>query len=164
MHEANGGNTGNGSDEIYDTPGEFELVIAQLKTRIHEHGPLLSKSRKRAEIALVHPVLNYMDWDTSDPALVLPDYEGAHYALVWQSEIKALITCRTLNRTTIYTGDDKLELCDRKRIRHLLITDGNRWTLRNTLIPSRNPTSCRISDESLSDTACTLRRIFAEIG
>ena len=38
------------------------------------------------------------------------------------------------------------------------------WILRNTLIPTPKPLSCRISDESLSDTAHTLHKIFAAIG
>lgn len=150
--------------ETYEMPGELETVIAQLRTRIQEHRITLSQSRKRTEIALVHPVLNYMDWDVSDPAMVMPEYEGAHYALVWRSEMKALITARTLTETSNYHGDDKIGLCNQKGITNLLITNGDRWMLRNALSPSRKPLQCRISDESLADTAHNLRRIFAAIG
>lgn len=164
LPEATKDNTTDGPIEIYNTPGELEIVIAHRRAKIQEHGILLSQGCKRTEMALVHPILNYMDWDTWDPTLVLPDYEGAHYALVWQSKIKALLTSRTLSETTSYNGDDKIDLCDRKSIPYLLITNGNRWILRNALIPSQKPLSCRISDESLSDTAHTLHRIFATIG
>ena len=164
LSEATEDNITNGSLETYNTPGEIEIVIAQLRTKIQEHGILLSQSRKRTEITLVHPILNYMDWDTSDPALALPNYEGAHYTLVWQSETKALLTSRTLTETTSYNGDGKIDICNRNRTPHLLITNGDRWILRNALIPTPKPLSCRISDESLSDTAQTLRKIFATIG
>ena len=67
---------------------DLELVIEQIKRRIREHESLLSQNRKRTELALIHPILEFMEWDASDPELVIPAYRGEDYALVRNSRPK----------------------------------------------------------------------------
>ena len=97
-------------------------VIETLKERIASHGPALQQNETRTRMALIDPLLQALGWDTSEPAVVRPEYSAgngrADYALLGQVK---------------YAG----------------LTDGNRWILDNVSVFSGER---RVLDISLSET------------
>ena len=61
-------------------------VIETFKKRIAVHGASLRENETRTRMALIDPLLQALGWDTSDPAMVLPEYDvsgrKADYALL----------------------------------------------------------------------------------
>ena len=61
-------------------------VIETIKERIATHGDSLRTSETRTRMALIDPLLQSLGWDTSDPAMVAPEYSAgngrADYALL----------------------------------------------------------------------------------
>ena len=49
-------------------------AINILKERIHTHEPDLQANETRTRMALIDPLLQALEWNTSDPALVTPEY------------------------------------------------------------------------------------------
>ena len=49
-------------------------VINTLKKRIQTHGAVLKVRETRTRMALIDPLLKVLGWDTSDPALVIPEF------------------------------------------------------------------------------------------
>ena len=64
---------------------ELVSVIETIKECINTHGPSLRQNETRTRRALIDPLLQVLGWDTSDPALVTPEYRvdvgWADYAL-----------------------------------------------------------------------------------
>ena len=50
-------------------------VIETLKERVQTHRQDLQANETRTRMALIDPLLQALGWDTTDPALVLPEYE-----------------------------------------------------------------------------------------
>ena len=50
-------------------------VIETLKERIATHGATLRENETRTRMALIDPLLQALGWDTSEPAVVLPEYD-----------------------------------------------------------------------------------------
>lgn len=141
---------------------DLELVIELIKQRISDHSPLLSQNRKRTELALVHPILSYMDWDTGDPDLVIPEYYGKDSALVSNSTPKAILTVSSLNRKS--TGlDKKLKYCEMNFIRYLIETDGNLWQIHSALSPQREFPRAYLTVQPTHEAADSLTSIFRTI-
>ena len=61
-------------------------VIETLKERMATHGATLRQSETRTRTALIDPLLRVLGWDTSEPAVVRPEYRvdvgWADYALL----------------------------------------------------------------------------------
>ena len=61
-------------------------VIETLKERIEHDGETIGSNEIRTRTALVDPLLNALGWDTTDPAMVIPEYAAgggvADYALL----------------------------------------------------------------------------------
>ena len=64
-------------------------VIETLKERIASHGPALQQNETRTRMALIDPLLQALGWDTSEPAVVRPEYSAgngrADYALLGET-------------------------------------------------------------------------------
>ena len=48
----------------------------RLKERISTHGALLRQNETRTRTALINPLLQALDWDTSDPLMVISEYSS----------------------------------------------------------------------------------------
>ena len=141
---------------------DLELVIEQIKRRIREHESLLSQNRKRTEIALIHPILEFMEWDTSDPELVIPAYRGEDYALVRNSRPQAILASRKLHSNYNWTNK-KLEYCESNMILYLINTDGDHWQIHSALSPKREFPKVYITKQPTPEAATSLYRIFDAI-
>ena len=66
-------------------------LVETLRERIESHRAILSQSEALTRYALIDPLLRELGWDTSDPAMVVPEYSSgtgsADYALLqqWQA-------------------------------------------------------------------------------
>lgn len=141
---------------------DLELVIELVKQRINDHGPLLSQNRKRVELALVHPILAYMDWDADDLDLFVPEYYGKDSALVSNSTPIAILTVSALHRKS--TGlDKKLEYCETNFIRYLIETNGNHWQMHSALSPQREFPKADLAQQPTHEAADILTSIFRTI-
>ncbi len=49
-------------------------AIDILKERIRTHVPDLQANETRTRMALIDPLLQVLEWDPADPALVIPEY------------------------------------------------------------------------------------------
>ena len=50
-------------------------TIETIKARIATHGTALRENETRTRMALIDPLLQALGWDTSDPSLVLPEFD-----------------------------------------------------------------------------------------
>ena len=55
---------------------ELITVIETLKQRITDHGAILQDNETRSRMALIDPLLQVLGWDTTDPFLVIPEYDA----------------------------------------------------------------------------------------
>ena len=55
---------------------ELITVIETLKQRITDHGAILQYNETRSRMALIDPLLQVLGWDTTDPFLVIPEYDA----------------------------------------------------------------------------------------
>ena len=55
---------------------ELITVIETLKQRITDHGAILQDNETRTRMALIDPLLHVLGWDTTDPFLVIPEYDA----------------------------------------------------------------------------------------
>ena len=55
---------------------ELITVIETLKQRITDHGAILQDNETRTRMALIDPLLQVLGWDTTDPFLVIPEYDA----------------------------------------------------------------------------------------
>ena len=138
---------------------ELELVIEQIKRRIREHQTLLSQNRKRTELALVHPILEFMEWDASDPELVIPAYRGEDYALVRNSRIKAILAVQPLN-SKIFKAATRVNFCKDNYIPCLIETDGDIWKMRNVILSEGEIVNVKLTRQPTPEAATGLYRIF----
>ena len=141
---------------------ELELIIEQIKRRIREHESLLSQNRKRTELALIHPILEFMEWDTSDPELVIPAYRGEDYALVRNSRIKAILAAQPLN-SKIFKAAKRVNFCKDNYIPYLIETDGDIWKMRNAILTQREIINVKLTRQPTPEAAASLYRMFDAI-
>lgn len=110
-------------------------VINTLKKRIQTHGAILKVRETRTRMALIDPLLKVLGWDTSDPALVIPEFDfknqkRADYALldsannpVFVLEAKKLYEPldNHTGQMAVYAFNDGIPYAG--------LTDGNSWRM-----------------------------------
>ena len=73
---------------------ELITVIETLKQRITDHGAILQDNETRSRMALIDPLLQALGWDTTDPFLVIPEYDAGggqvDYALLGKKGARSL--------------------------------------------------------------------------
>jgi predicted type IV restriction endonuclease len=109
-------------------------VIETLKERIAAHGTALRENETRTRMALVDPMLAALGWDTSDPALVLPEYAAAHgradYALVApDGKPAALIEAKKLGEALAPHRLQMLNYSNAVGVAFAGLTNGDHWEL-----------------------------------
>lgn len=114
-------------------------VIETLKARIDDHGTVLRENETRTRMALIDPLLTALGWDTSDPALVTPEYSISHgradYALLTKPDAKpvAVLEAKKLDEPLDGHRMQMLNYANISGIPHTGLTDGNRWELYKAL-------------------------------
>ena len=115
-------------------------TIETLKLRIVAHGASLRQNEIRTRAALIDPLLQALGWDTTDPALVTPEYRvdigWADYALLGVgNKPAAVVEAKRLGSIVENHLDQAVGYCIQHGIAYVGVTDGNNWQLYRTFEP-----------------------------
>ena len=117
---------------------ELIAVIETLKQRIADHGPTLGVSETRTRVALIDPLLQVLGWDTTDPSIVMPEYDvsgrKADYALLGQNSLPtATVEAKKLGEPLHSHLEQMIDNANRVGVEFAGITDGDQWELYKVL-------------------------------
>ena len=111
-------------------------TIETIKGRIDTHGATLRENEIRTRMALIDPMLQALDWDTSDPTMVAPEYSAgngrADYALLGDAmNPVAFIEAKHFGEPLVRPQheDQLFTYALRQQVKFAALTDGNRWIL-----------------------------------
>ena len=140
-------------------------AIIRLKAHIQEHRSVLQGNEIRTRMVLVDPLLVALGWNTTDPSMVLAEYDisgyRADYALldgdgkpVVFIEAKRLGVNLTPNRMQV------INYANITGVPYAVLTDGNRWELYDVFdqkpIDERCLLQVCIADQTSNDCASQL--------
>ena len=119
---------------------DLVAIIETLQHRIATHRADLQANETRTRMALIDPLLTALGWDTSDPALVTPEYRvdagWADYALRSGGENPAaVVEAKRLGSFVENHLDQAVGYCITQGIPYAAVTDGNNWQLYRTFEP-----------------------------
>ena len=111
-------------------------LVETLRKRISAHRAALSQSEALTRYALIDPLLRELGWDTSDPAMVIPEYrvpnnQIADYVLFHDDRPAMVVESKKLDES-LQGGralDQGILYCAHTGASYFLLTDGNRWEL-----------------------------------
>ncbi len=110
----------------------FDLVN-ELKLRIGEHESQLRSNEIRTRYALIDPLLCELGWDTSDPALVTPEYVvgsgRVDYALLRNGKPVLMVEAKKLGEDLRGAVLQGVSYAWQQGASHFAVTDGQRWQL-----------------------------------
>ena len=110
---------------------ELVTTIEKLKARIERHQTELRKSEALTRYALIDPLLRELGWDTSDPALVMPEYDvdgkRADYALLEGDKVVVFLEAKRLDEPLANHRDQVTNYANNLGIRYPVLTNGNQW-------------------------------------
>ena len=142
-------------------------VIETLKERIATHGPALRENETRTRMALIDPLLKALGWDTSDPAMVLPEYDvsgrKADYALLGGGgSPSATVEAKKLGEPLASHRMQMLNYSNASGVEYAGLTDGDKWELYEVFKRGQLEER-RILDLSISDAPahqCALKLLL----
>ena len=118
-------------------------VIEILRERLQTHRQVLEAYETRTRMALIDPLLQALGWDTTDPALVLPEYEVSgqrerpDYALLdGTSEPVALVEAKRLDESLASHRMQIVNYANLSGVPYAGLTDGNHWELYKVFDPA----------------------------
>lgn len=115
-------------------------LVETLRSRIEKHSDALKASEALTRYALIDPLLRELGWDTSDPAVVVPEYRSgsgsADYALLTTGGPAVMVEAKKLG-TPLQDSVilQVLNYCQMEGTKHFAITDGARWGIYDTHKP-----------------------------
>ena len=113
-------------------------VIESLQEHIRRDGDTIGSNEIRTHTALVDPLLNALGWDTTDPAMVIPEYAAgggvADYALLKvmpdeNTPVIAFIEAKRLNEPLESHRAQMLNYANMSGVKYAGLTNGDRWEL-----------------------------------
>ena len=114
-------------------------TIETIKDRIDRHGASLRQNETRTRAALIDPLLQALGWDTTDPALVTPEYRTggwADYALIGPgNRPAAIIEAKRLGSVVENHLEQAVGYCIQEGIAYAGVTDGSHWQIYRTFEP-----------------------------
>lgn len=116
-------------------------LLETLSQRIDEHGAALKRSETLTRYALIDPLLRELGWDTSDPAMVMPEYVSpsgsADYALFDGDNAAPLmvVAAKPLGETLQDATVPGILHCITDGIRYFAVTNGQAWDVYETHKP-----------------------------
>ena len=116
-------------------------VIETLKARIQTHQQELEANETRTRMALIDPFLQAMGWDTTDPTLVLPEYDlsGSRpdYALLDATgKPVAFVEAKRLGESLTSHRMQIVNYANLSGVPYAGLTDGNHWELYKIFAPA----------------------------
>ena len=124
----------------HDSTGIDALVraIESLQERIRNDGDTIGSNEIRTRTALVDPLLTALGWDTTDPAMVIPEYAAgggtADYALLKTtpddgSPVIAFVEAKRLHEPLEPHRPQMLNYANMSGVKYAGLTNGDRWEL-----------------------------------
>ena len=124
----------------HDSTGIDALVraIEALQERIRNGGDTIGSNEIRTRTALVDPLLTALGWDTTDPAMVVPEYAAgggtADYALLkvtpdGGSPVIAFVEAKRLHEPLEPHRAQMLNYANMSGVKYAGLTNGDRWEL-----------------------------------
>ena len=113
-------------------------VIASLQERIRRDGDTIGSNEIRTRTALVDPLLTALGWDTTNPAMVIPEYAAgggtADYALLKVTPddgtpVIAFIEAKRLHEPLEPHRAQMLTYANMTGVKYAGLTNGDRWEL-----------------------------------
>lgn len=132
-------------------------VIETLKARIDDHGTVLRENETRTRMALIDPLLTALGWDTSDPALVTPEYSISHgradYALRTKPDAKpvAVLEAKKLDEPLASHSSQMVTYALESGVAYAGLTNGDQWHIYNVFKPVPLADK-RVLDVSIANT------------
>ena len=140
-------------------------AIETIKTRISTHGPTLRENETRTRMALVDPLLQALAWDTSDPSLVLPEFDvsgrKADYALLGRGgSPSATVEAKKLGEPLAPHRMQMLNYSNASGVEYAGLTDGDKWELYEVFkrgqLEERRVLNVSIAEEPVHEVALKL--------
>ena len=119
-------------------------LVETLRERIkpQSHRAVLSQSEALTRYALIDPLLRELGWDTSDPAMVIPEYRSgsgsADYALLNSDSGKPAMMVEAKKLGTPLRDQvlaQGINYCLMEGTNHFAVTDGASWEIYHTHRP-----------------------------
>ncbi len=113
-------------------------LVETLRSRIQLHGDALRGSEALTRYALIDPLLRELGWDTSDPAMVAPEYSlsgggRADYALLTDGKPAMMVEAKKLGEDLHDKARDQgILYCIDTGTAYFAISDGARWEIYET--------------------------------
>ena len=109
-------------------------LVETLRERITAHRAVLSQSETRTRYALIDPLLKELGWDTSDPAMVVPEYSSgtgrADYALLSNGRPAMMVEAKKLGENLHDRARSQgVQYCIEEGTQYFSVTDGARWEI-----------------------------------
>ena len=136
---------------------ELVSLIETLANRIGSHRDVLGKNEMHTRIALVDPLLQALEWDTSDPQVVFAEFavQGggrADYALLGDDgKPVAIIEAKKLGEPVDQHVHQMLNYANVEGIPYAGLTDGNHWHLYDVFEGARPIQDRRILEVELAE-------------
>lgn len=104
-------------------------LVETLRERIEKHGDALRASEALTRYALINPLLHELGWDTTDLALVIPEYNSgngpADYALLDDGKPVMIVEAKKLgDRLDTKVLSQVLSYCMMEGTDHFSVTNG----------------------------------------
>lgn len=111
-----------------------------LDRRIAEHRQLLIGNETATRYALIDPLLRALGWDTSDPAIVEPEYQSgsgrADYVLKGaDGDPSIIVEAKRLGRSVGDGITQSITYCIERGVKYFVVTDGDHWRAYETYKP-----------------------------
>ena len=119
---------------------ELNDLVQTLGRRITEHREILAKNEAATRYAIVDPLLNALGWDTSDPAIVEPEYQSgsgyADYVLKGaDGDPSIIVEAKRLGRSINDGINQSITYCIGRGIKFFVVTNGDQWRAYETYKP-----------------------------
>ncbi len=111
---------------------DLVATITALRERIRTHSSDLQANEIRTRMALINPLLQALEWDPADPALVTPEYTTdsgpVDYALRGSGDKPAaFIEAKKLGESLVKHQEQMVRYANMAGVPYAGLTDGNHW-------------------------------------
>lgn len=115
-------------------------LVDTLRNRIEKHGPKLRSSEALTRYTLIDPLLRELGWDTSDPELIIPEFDAgsgrADYALLSNGKPLIMLEAKSLGSQLDQAAVQGINYCNINGTAFFCVTDGQKWRLYETFRPT----------------------------
>ena len=115
-------------------------LVETLRKRIDEHGAALRVSEALTRYALIDPLLRGLGWDTTDPKLVIPEFNSgsgrADYALLSNGTPLIMLEAKSVGSQLEQAAVQGINYCNIRGTAFFCVTDGRKWRLYETFKPA----------------------------